>query len=137
MVMLNNLRPDLPPEALSDAHRPPGQPVDVHCIECGRTYSSELIVWRAADKDRPAGWYCPFEPCPGIGFEFDLLPADELDVEDPCQHCSGDCLQCELFGLHCSGEDPEATEDFECNYDEDVSFGFGGDDTLEDDEWGL
>jgi hypothetical protein len=104
MVMLNNLRPDLPREALEDCFRPPAEAVAVHCIHCGREYSSELILWEAAPDSDAGFWRCPYPDCSGAGYEFDILPIDGEgwvdcdDEEDLCEDCSDpDCEACELF----------------------------------------
>jgi hypothetical protein len=96
MVMLNNLRPDLPPEAFQDCFRPPAEPVDVRCLHCGREYSSELIVWKHKGGEPPHFWCCPFRDCEGAGFQFDIFPLDDdgwaiCDTDDDCEECDDDC----------------------------------------------
>ncbi len=72
----------LPPEALDDPFRPPEEAVEVGCIHCGNSYSSDEIVWRnEPGKEGKGFWCCPIPGCDGIGFQFDIHPLDSL-LED-------------------------------------------------------
>ena len=66
-------------DSLSDPFRPPEEPVEVSCIHCGQTYTSDRIEWRmrtGADGSPHGFWCCPIPGCDGIGFGFDILPTD-------------------------------------------------------------
>lgn len=65
---------DLPPEAQEDCFRPPEVPCQVICIHCEQQYSSSEIFW--AQTDHGGFWCCPVPDCGGIGFGFDIHPAD-------------------------------------------------------------
>ena len=74
----------LPPDALSDPFKPPDEEVEVECIHCGKTYSSDEIAWRN-DPTAPGGkgfWCCPMPGCDGIGFNFDIHPLESLLEDD-------------------------------------------------------
>jgi len=72
------------PDPDADPFRPPEVPIEVHCLHCGRDYDSYLIEWReeADANGRLHGfWRCPTPGCGGMGFGFDILPADP-DYQD-------------------------------------------------------
>ena len=60
--------PDLPPEAMKDPMHPPDKPVRAECIHCGRTFSSDEMVWYEGL------WCCPHITCGGIGYTIDIWP---------------------------------------------------------------
>ncbi len=72
------------PDPQADCFRPPDVPILVHCMHCNCEYESYLIKWEeVALTDRILGfWHCPTPGCDGVGFGFDILPADP-DWEAP------------------------------------------------------
>lgn len=54
----------------------------VHCIECGREYMSTEIFFKPlppasrGSSSLEGVWSCPTPKCGGIGFCFDIYPAD-------------------------------------------------------------
>lgn len=77
-----------------DGMAPPAQPCECHCIECGRTFSSEAIWFqriinaRAGDLD--GYWMCPTPNCGGAGFTFDIFPSDPDHPANAGWHFSDD-----------------------------------------------
>lgn len=62
----------------SDCHAPPKEPLLVHCIECGQEYESSRIWFdtTSATADLDGIWRCATPNCGGIGYGFDIFPAD-------------------------------------------------------------
>lgn len=58
------------------AFPPPATPIEVHCIHCGRNFSSSLMVKQWMEHTGEYAWCCPNESCDGIGFCFDIWPVD-------------------------------------------------------------
>lgn len=53
---------------------PPADAVEVHCIGCGWTYMSDLMV--PIDIEKETHWMCPVPGCGALGFLFDIFPTD-------------------------------------------------------------
>ena len=62
-----------------DTMAPPQVPCECGCIECGRTFMSDLMWFQRVLND-PEGfagfWMCPTPNCGGAGFTFDIFPTD-------------------------------------------------------------
>ncbi len=58
------------------AFPPPAEPIEVHCIHCGRTFTSSEMVKRWIEGTAEYAWCCPDESCDGVGFCFDVWPVD-------------------------------------------------------------
>ena len=71
---------DAPREASDDPFCPPAEPCRVRCLHCGREYDSSQIVWRSGENG--SFWCCPTPGCGGMGFGFDIHPADSPVWED-------------------------------------------------------
>jgi hypothetical protein len=73
-----------PLDADADPFKPPPVPVEVFCLHCQSEYESYLIEWRVmtdADGKTHGFWCCPTPGCGGMGFGFDIHPADP-DYQD-------------------------------------------------------
>lgn len=65
----------VPPDKQTDVFGPPSEPIEVHCLHCNHVYMSDLIVPVEAD-DGSIHYACPVPNCSGMGFGFDIHPAD-------------------------------------------------------------
>jgi hypothetical protein len=65
------------PKNPNDGFGPPKVPIEVCCLHCSRTYSSAGMVFEDRFGLGEALWYCQHTDCDGIGFKFDIVPADD------------------------------------------------------------
>ncbi|HAI13600.1 MAG TPA: hypothetical protein DCM28_17975 [Phycisphaerales bacterium] len=59
-----------------EAFAPPAEPVNVYCLHCGCTYTSDKIEWKQGPTSPipTGGWCCPLDGCDGAGYGYDILP---------------------------------------------------------------